>query len=146
MSTIHPPPEPPAITNSPAALAALVTNCRDNRLPLVDYGIAHAGLGNPPPAKCVRLVQRADVFDHYISDLTVRAAAGITLGDLQKALRPTGQFVPIDADDDQTLGEIINHNVYNALRAGATARSATCSWVCVTSTATAATSTLAAAP
>lgn len=92
-------------------------------MPLVDYGVAHAGLGHPPPDEHVKLTRTSDadnegVLEHYVRDLTVRAAAGVTMGALQAALRPTNQFLPIDADDDLTLGEVIDHNVYGPLRVG----------------------------
>jgi FAD/FMN-containing dehydrogenase len=99
-----------------------VDDCRAKRLPLVDYGVAHAGLGHPPPPRHIRLTQRAPgsalIIEHHQRDFTVRAAAGTTIADLQAALRPTRQFVPIEADDDLTLGEVISHNVYGALRLG----------------------------
>jgi FAD/FMN-containing dehydrogenase len=106
-----------------AELAELVRHGRAERTPLIDYGIAHAGLGHAPPAHHTKLTQQADpsnggILEHYIRDLTVRAAAGITIGDLQRALAPHNQFAPIDADDDITLGEAIHHNTYGPLRAG----------------------------
>ena len=99
-------------------LAQLVKDCRTTGQPIVDYGLDHAGLGNPPPSDHIRLTQHGTVIEHYTGDLVVRAAAGITMGQLQTELNREGQFLPIDADDDITLGEVIMHNVYGPLRVG----------------------------
>ncbi|MCX5659353.1 MAG: FAD-binding oxidoreductase [Planctomycetota bacterium] len=100
------------------ALADLVRRSAAQRLPLVDYGRAHQGLGNPPPGEHVAFSQVGGILDHYERDFTVRAAAGARLGDLQAALFKTRQFLPIDADEDLSLGEVISHHVYGGLRAG----------------------------
>ena len=107
---------PTADIESTDGLTELVRDCLAKRMPIVDYGCAHGGLGHRPPAEHIRLVQRGGIIEHYQRDMTVRAAAGITIADLQAALRPHNQYVPIDADDDLTLGEVINHNVYGPLR------------------------------
>ena len=104
--------------DSPDALAELVSDCAGRSCPIVDYGLAHEGLGHRPPDHHVRLVQAGGLLEHYRRDMTVRVAAGMTLGDLQAQLEPHGQFLPIDADSDLTLGELINHNVYGPLRVG----------------------------
>jgi len=108
---------------SAAELSALVSDAVAEAVPLVDYGIAHAGLGHAPPAAHTKLAQEPDpanggIIEHYVRDLTVRAAAGINIGDLQRALALHNQFAPIDADDDITLGEAIHHNTYGPLRVG----------------------------
>ena len=111
----------PVAVDSLAALCGLVRDCASKRLPIVDYGLEHAGVGYAPPDTYARLDLRpfdknGGVLEHYTRDLTLRASAGAKLGDLQRALAPSKQFIPIDADDDLTLGEIINHHVYGALR------------------------------
>ena len=58
------------------------------------------------------------VIEHYQRDFAVRAAAGITMSQLQDQLAPHDQFLPVDADPDLTLGEVILHNVYGPLRVG----------------------------
>ena len=107
---------PTAEIESARGLTELVRDCLARQMPIVDYGCAHGDLGHQPPADHIRLVQRGGVIEHYQRDMTVRAAGGITMADLQAALRPHNQYVPIDADDDLTLGEVINHNVYGPLR------------------------------
>ena len=105
-----------ACVDDPVALAELVRDCARKRLPIVDYGVAHGGLGNPPPEPHLRLTQAGGVVEHYERDMTVRVAAGASLGDLQAALTAKRQFLPVDADDDVTVGEAIVHNVYGPLR------------------------------
>lgn len=97
-------------------LVALINDCRVAALPIVDYGIAHTGLGHPPPAQHVALSQRGGIIEHYERDLTLRVAAGATIAQIQDALKPTNQFLAVDADDDLTLGEAIAHNVYGPSR------------------------------
>ena len=107
--------------HDPAALANLVHECGEQNLPIIDYGVAHQGVGYSPPVDHVRLSQatlQAGIIEHYERDLTVRADAGATLGSLRDALKSSKQFIPVDADDDLTLGEVINHNVYGGLRVG----------------------------
>lgn len=111
----------PVSVNSLAALREFVSDCASKKLPIVDYGVEHAGVGHAPPDTYARLDLRPfdsnnGVIEHYTRDLTVRASAAAKLGELQRALAPSKQFIPIDADDDLTLGEIINHHVYGALR------------------------------
>lgn len=112
----------PLDIHTPTELIAAVRHARDTGVPLVDYGVAHQGVGNPPPAGHTplreRVSARGGIIEHYTRDLAVRAAAAITLAELQANLLPLGQFIPIDADPDLTLGEIINHHVYGSLRVG----------------------------
>ena len=103
--------------NSADALSALVRDCSAQQRPIADYGVAHADLGHPPPAAHVHLEQKGTVIEHYDRDMTVRAAAGTTMADLGAQLQARNQFLPIDADADLTLGEVICHNVYGPLRA-----------------------------
>lgn len=109
-------------THTPEELSEAVRQARDTATPLVDYGAAHAGVGHAPPEQHTRLIQRVSerggIIEHYDRDMTLRVAASVQMGKLQAALKPKGQFVPIDADPDITLGEVINHHVYGSLRAG----------------------------
>ncbi len=100
------------------SLKHLVQSCIDQKKPLVDYGVAHTGLGRRPPENAVHLNQTGTILELYERDLTVRAAAGTTVADLNAQLAEVRQFIPFDADDDMTLGEVINHNVYGPLRTG----------------------------
>jgi glycolate oxidase subunit GlcD len=116
--------EPPIIVDRPEALAGLVSDAAASGVPLVDYGVAHDGLGHSPPARHRRFCLRAapgnsgGVIEHYQRDFAVRVDAGATVGSVMAALQRRGQFLPIDADSDLTIGEAINHNLYGPLRAG----------------------------
>ena len=96
-------------------LVKLVRQCGQSGQAMVDYGVAHGGLGHPPPAGHVRLIQYGGVIEHYERDFVVRVAAGAALGDVQAAMASRGQFLPIEAEEDISIGEIINHNVYGPL-------------------------------
>lgn len=109
---------PAVVVDSADALIDQVRRCAARRLPIIDYGLAHRGLGNPPPAEHLHLTQAGGVLDHYERDFTLRAAAGAKLGDLQAALFKTRQFIAIDADEDLTIEEVITHHLYGGLRAG----------------------------
>jgi glycolate oxidase FAD binding subunit len=109
---------PTVNVNTSIDAAQLVERCLAQRLPIVNYGRMHAGLGNPPPAQHVALEASGDVIEHYQRDFTIRAAAGITMGRLNEVLLAAGQFAPIDAPADITLGEVIAHHVYGPLRLG----------------------------
>ena len=111
-------PTSPAIITNPDELARLVQDCTKTRTPIIDYGIAHTGLGNPPPINRIKLQLRDTTVEHHERDFVVSAATGITMGQLQTALSQANQFVPIDADTDLTLGEVILHHVYGPLRVG----------------------------
>ena len=111
-----------ATLHSPAALRELVADATARKLAITDYGQAHAGLGHAPAPHHIALRYRCDIptgfVEHYLTDFTLRAHAGATLGQLRASLTPTNQFLPIDADDDLTISEIINHHVYGQLRVG----------------------------
>ncbi len=99
-------------------LIRAVQSAAQTGVPLVDYGLAHHGLGHAPPAQRTSFVFQSDepVLEHYERDMTVRASAGGTLAAINAKLNETNQIVPLDAEDDLTLGEIIHHNVYGPLR------------------------------
>lgn len=102
----------------PEIVAQIVRDCRDKGLPLIDYGVAHLGLGHPPPEVHVQLQQDGHVIEHHEADLVVRVAGGARFGAVQAALRQADQFLPIDADSDMTIGEIIAHHVWGPMRVG----------------------------
>ncbi|MEX0746150.1 MAG: FAD-binding oxidoreductase [Phycisphaeraceae bacterium] len=104
--------------HDPTTAAAAVRGAIDTGIPLVDYGHAHTGLGQPPPQRHRAFVYTGDNITHDVRDLVVHIAAGCPLGRLQAELAKTNQFLPIDADDSLTLGELVSHNVYGPLRAG----------------------------
>jgi glycolate oxidase FAD binding subunit len=97
-------------------LADAIREANATGTPLVDYGIFHAHLGYRPPQQHTPYTLTGDIVEHYVNDFTVTAHAGITMGHLNEQLMARNQFVPINADDDLTLGEVINHNMYGPMR------------------------------
>jgi hypothetical protein len=57
-------------------------------------------------------------IDHQIADLTVTAAADVTLAALQQKLAEHDQWLPIDGDPNRTLGDLIENNSTGPLRLG----------------------------
>lgn len=110
----------PVEAQGPDALTQLVKQAIDTHTPIVDYGVYHQRMGHTPPPAHYRLTQKAAdtqaIIDHYDRDMTVRVNAAATLGQVQTFLKSSNQIVPIDADPDLTLGEIINTNTYGPLR------------------------------
>ena len=90
--------------------------CASQGQKIVDYGIAHSGLGHAPPARHVRITAPTQGFEHWKSDLSARVPGGMTIGQLQQRLAEANQWLPIDADDDLTVAEVIAHDVSGPLR------------------------------
>ena len=98
---------------------AAVRAAVESGVPVCDYGAAHGGVGHPPPEPHSRLRlggELTGMIEHYREDFTVRVGAGCTVGDLRETMAATGQWLPLDAEDDITLGECVNHNMYGPLR------------------------------
>ena len=74
-------------------------------------GGTRPGLGAPPERADLLLDLRglAGVIEHHVHDLTVEAWAGTTVGSLNRALAPSGQFLPLDPPipEKATLGGVI---------------------------------------
>ena len=101
------------------SLAETTALVRDTAVPVVDYGVAHRGVGHaPPPGERVEVAVAGGVIEHHAEDFAVRVAAGTAMGPLQRTLAEAGQFLPIDADEDVTVGEVIVHHVWGPLRVG----------------------------
>ena len=113
-----PPPADRMAIDSPDAAIERVRSAATDTTPLVDYGDFHAGLGHRPPVMHRRYRYTHDVIEHHQHDLVVKAAAGATLGQLQRELARHGQFLPLDGDQELTIGELILHNVWGPLRIG----------------------------
>jgi glycolate oxidase FAD binding subunit len=76
-------------------------------------GGRHMALGNPPARYHLALVINGldRILEYEPADLTVTVEAGITFGKLQAALAERGQFLPIDAPADATVGGVLAANV-----------------------------------
>jgi len=106
----------PVVIDNVRQLSEFVRNCAASQTPAVDYGVFHANMGHPAPVECNPYRQQGDILEHYERDMTVRVAAGAAIGRLNEQLALTKQFCPIDADDDLTVGEALNHNMYGPVR------------------------------
>lgn len=101
------------------AYAEAVRACVAEGRAIADYGGCCGGLGYPARQGAVRIRPPAGVIEHHVSDFTVTAAGGTTLADLQQALRPHGQFLPIDGvPPTASIAEMIAHNCFGPLRLG----------------------------
>ncbi|HEY1628796.1 MAG TPA: FAD-binding oxidoreductase [Tepidisphaeraceae bacterium] len=60
----------------------------------------------------------AGTIEHHVADLTVTAAADVTLASLQQKLAEHDQWLPIDGDPHHTLGELVEQNSTGPLRLG----------------------------
>jgi len=76
-------------------------------------GGRHMTLGNIPASYHLALVLNGldRILEYEPADLTVTVEAGITFGKLQAALAERGQFLPIDAPPDATVGGVLAANV-----------------------------------
>jgi glycolate oxidase FAD binding subunit len=88
---------------------------------LVPSGLgAHLDRGAPPAAVGVllRVDRLAAVVDHQPGDMTVTVQAGCPLGALDRALAPSGQWLPLDPPrpDATTVGGVLAANLSGPLR------------------------------
>ncbi|MBI2846868.1 MAG: FAD-binding oxidoreductase [Chloroflexi bacterium] len=82
-------------------------------------GGTQMGLGNIPRRvdMVVGLSRLSRVLEHHAADLTVKTEAGITLGELDSALAPARQFLPLDPmlPESATIGGILATNASGPL-------------------------------
>ena len=110
-------PEPPAAGGAPVVAAGgipvgrsaaptsegevgtvLAAAARAGEAVVLRGGGTRLDLGAPPERADLLLDLRglAGIIEHHVDDLTVEAWAGTTVGSLNRALAPTGQFLPLD--------------------------------------------------
>jgi glycolate oxidase FAD binding subunit len=72
-------------------------------------GGRHMALGNAPARYdlALRTTQLGRVLEHEPADLTVTVQAGITFAALRQRLAERGQFLPIDAPAEATVGGVL---------------------------------------
>jgi glycolate oxidase FAD binding subunit len=98
--------------------AALATACRQ-RAAVVPWGGGTAtALGNLPRAYDLALATRrlSDILEHEPADLTLTVQAGITMGTLASELKRQGQFLPLDAPEEATLGGVLATGAFGPWR------------------------------
>lgn len=103
----------PRFVATPASveeLAAVLAAADARSAAVIPWGGGrHMTLGNLPSKYDValRTVKLDRVLEYEPTDLVVTAEAGITLGRLQALLAEHGQFLPIEASDDATVGGVL---------------------------------------
>jgi len=91
-------------------LAAALADANGEGLGVIPWGGGrHMTLGNVPARYDVALRTTGldRVLEYEPADMTVTVEAGITFGALQRHLSEHGQFLPVDAPDDATVGGVL---------------------------------------
>jgi FAD/FMN-containing dehydrogenase len=57
-------------------------------------------------------------IDHHVADFTATVAVDVSLQTLQRTLADKGQWIPIDGDADQPIGQLVQTNSTGPLRLG----------------------------
>lgn len=99
-----------SVPESVDELAAALAVANEHGAAVVPWGGGrHMSLGNAPARYdiALRTTKLARVLEHEPADLTITAEAGITFGWLQAVLAERGQFLPIDAPADATVGGVL---------------------------------------
>jgi glycolate oxidase FAD binding subunit len=96
-------------------LTAVVVRTAEAAVPLIPWGGGTAAGVGAPPARAgvvLGLTRLRAIVEHEPGDLTVTAQAGLTLGELQTALRARGQWLSLDPPDAEraTLGGVLAAN------------------------------------
>lgn len=95
-----------------AQVAALLAESAEQGNAVIPFGgRTQLGLGNPPTSADLGLSLRGmnRVLSHEPEDLTLSVEAGVTIGDLQRALGERGQWLPVEAPliEQATIGGLI---------------------------------------
>ena len=106
------PPNYFAFPETPEALSAAVKFARDNRWKLLPCGSGSKLNWGAlvQESQLVISTQRLNrIVEHAVGDLTVTVEAGVRLAQLQQALQPSRQFLPLDPayPESATIGGII---------------------------------------
>jgi glycolate oxidase FAD binding subunit len=104
-------------------LAAALREASERDQPVVPWGAGSLQhLGNAPPTDALRLDTSAldQIVEYNPADLTITVAAGASLGAIQAALRPHGQWLPWDpaAPAIATIGGLLAAGASGPLRLG----------------------------
>lgn len=103
---------PALVATSPSTeqLAAVLALADEHGAAVIPWGGGtHMSLGNPPDRYdiALRTTKLDRVLEYEPADLTVTVEAGVTFGRLQALLRERGQFLPIDAPTEATIGGVL---------------------------------------
>jgi glycolate oxidase FAD binding subunit len=108
-------PEAAVFPGTVEEVAAVVAHAAEASVPLIPWGGGTgAGVGGPPARAglVLGLTRLRAIVEHEPGDLTVTAQAGLTLSELQTALRARGQWLSLDPPDAEraTLGGVLAAN------------------------------------
>lgn len=115
-------PERVVAPSSPAAVSRALAEARTDGLAVMVVGSRRALAPLPPPAPwmALSLEELSGVEEHEPGDLTFTARAGTSLGALDAALAPHGQWLPVDPAGGihRTLGGLVATGLGGSLHAG----------------------------
>lgn len=95
-------------------LSAALRDANDGGAAVIPWGAGrHMSLGNIPARYdiALRSTKLDRVIEYEPADMTVTVEAGITIGALQSLLAEHGQFLPIDAPADASVGGVLAADV-----------------------------------
>ncbi len=95
-------------------LSAALRDANDRGAAVIPWGAGrHMSIGNVPARYdiALRTTKLDRVIEYEPADMTVSVEAGMTFGALQALLAEHGQFLPIDAPSDATVGGVLAGNL-----------------------------------
>jgi glycolate oxidase FAD binding subunit len=101
-----------------ARAAAAIRFAAENKIPVVPFGGGtQQGIGNSPPAAALVIhTQHLNrLIHHEPGDMVATAQAGMAFGAFQRALGERGQWLPLDGQENSTLGGMVATNCYGPL-------------------------------
>jgi glycolate oxidase subunit GlcD len=101
---------PTFIPSTPAELSEIILDLKNARKTFTPVGartLFNHLPGRTEPGAFIATTGMGAIVEHDPANLTATVQAGLSLGELGKTLAGAGQFLPLDAPNDATLGGII---------------------------------------